>query len=164
MPLLNAPGSSRYTGWYRDQVNGRLEVYYLGTKVAEASANAFAVTGALSATTTFSATTTITAGTGLTVTAGDARVTAGNVRLGAVETFATTEPTSAVVMKTGTAPAGAITTSGGIFSSATVVQKIIAAGTVSNVETAVLIGLGVVGSAFSFAAAHGLIGAGTALA
>ena len=142
MPLLNAPGSSRYTGWFRDQVNGRLEVYYLGTKVAEASAAAFAVTGALSATTTLAATTTITAGTGLTVTtgngvitAGDARVTAGNVRLGAVEAFATTEPTSAVVMKAGTAPAGAITTSGGLFSSTTVVQKIIAAGTVSNVET-----------------------------
>jgi hypothetical protein len=38
-------------------------------------------------------------------------------------------------MKSGTAPAGAITTSGGIFSSDTVVRKIIAAGTVSNVET-----------------------------
>ena len=142
MPLLNAPGSSRYTGWYRDQVNGKLEVYYLGTKVAEASAAAFAVTGALSATTTFSATTTITAGTGLTVTtgngvvsAGDLRVTAGNVRLGAISTFGTTEPTEAVVMKTGTAPVGAITTSSGIFASTTVVRKIIADGTASNVET-----------------------------
>lgn len=142
MPLLNAPGSSRYTGWFRDQVNNKLEVYYNGTKVAEASAAAFAVTGALSATTTLAATTTITAGTGLTVTTGngtiavgDARVTAGNVRLGAVETFGTTEPTSAVVMKAGTAPVGAITTSTGIFSSTTVVRKIIADGTVSNVET-----------------------------
>ena len=63
------------------------------------------------------------------------KVTAGNLRLGAISAFATTEPTSAVVMKAGTAPAGAITTSGGIFSSATVVRKIIADGTVSNVET-----------------------------
>ena len=94
-----------------------------------------AVTGAITATTSIASTTTMTSGTQLTVTTGDARVTAGNVRLGAVETFATTEPTSALVMKAGTAPAGAITTSGGIFSSATVVQKIIAAGTVSNVET-----------------------------
>ena len=142
MPLLNAPASARYTGWYRDQVNGRLEVYYNGTKVAEASAAAFAVTGALSATTTLAATTTITAGTGLTVTtgnavvsAGDARVTAGNLRLGAVSAFATTEPTSAVVMKTGTAPSGAITTSGGIFTDGTTVKKIIADGTVSDVQT-----------------------------
>jgi hypothetical protein len=86
--------------------------------------------------------TTITAGTGLTVTtgnsvvtAGDLRVTAGNERLGAVAAFATTEPTSALVMKQGTAPVGAVTTSGGVFSSATVVRKIIADGTVSNVET-----------------------------
>lgn len=68
-------------------------------------------------------------------TTGDVRIVAGNLRLGAISTFGTTEPTSAVVMKAGTAPAGAITTSGGLFSSATVVQKIIAAGTVSNVET-----------------------------
>jgi hypothetical protein len=38
-------------------------------------------------------------------------------------------------MKTGTAFAGAITTSGGIQSTDTVLTKIIAAGTVSNIET-----------------------------
>jgi hypothetical protein len=38
-------------------------------------------------------------------------------------------------MKTGTAPVGAITTSGGIYSSSTVVRKVIADGTNSNVET-----------------------------
>lgn len=59
----------------------------------------------------------------------------GNFRAGPVNAFATTEPTQALVMEAGTAPAGAITTSGGLFSSATVVRKIIAAGTVSNVET-----------------------------
>ena len=142
MPLRNTPPNSRYTGWFKDQINNQLELYYNNTLVAVASAASFAVTGAISATTTLAATTTVTAGTGLTVTtgnavvtAGDLRVTAGNERLGAVSAFATTEPTSALVMKTGTAPAGAITTSGGIFSSSTVVRKIIAAGTVSNVET-----------------------------
>lgn len=131
MPNRSAPpASSRYTGFWRDMVNNTIELYHNGTLLASYSASTpNAVTGA------FSATTTVTGGTGLVATAGDGRITAGNLRLGAVETFATTEPTSAVVMKTGTAPAGAITTSGGIFSSATVVQKIIAAGTVSNVET-----------------------------
>ena len=135
MPNRNAPSSARYSGWYMDKVNNVLEWYSNGTKVGQASGSTVTYAGAVSATTTVAATTTITAGTGLTVTAGDAKVTAGNLRLGAIETFVTTEPTSAVVMKTGTAPAGAITTSGGLFSSATVVQKIIAAGTVSNVET-----------------------------
>lgn len=162
MPLVNAPinGKTRYTGWWHDQINSVLELYYAGTKVAQASSSAFTITGAvtspssiaattsvtsgttITATTSVSAGTTVTAGTGLTVTtgnsvvsAGDVRITAGNERLGVVSAFATTEPTSAVVMKQGTAPVGAITTSGGIFSSATVVRKIIAAGTVSNVET-----------------------------
>lgn len=72
---------------------------------------------------------------GVLATTGDVKVTAGNLRLGAISTFGTTEPTLAVVMKAGTAPAGAITTSGGLFASATVVRKIIADGTVSNVET-----------------------------
>jgi hypothetical protein len=69
------------------------------------------------------------------VTTGDAAITAGNLRLGPINAFATTEPTQAMVFEAGTAPAGAITTSGGLFSSATVVRKIIADGTVSNVET-----------------------------
>lgn len=118
-------------------VNNTIELYAGGTLLAAYSAAApNATTGAISATTT------VTGGTGLvataggvTATAGDIIGTAGNVRLGVISAFATTEPTSAVVMKAGTAPAGAITTSGGVFSSATVVQKIIAAGTVSNVET-----------------------------
>lgn len=160
MPLQNTPKVGTYTGWYRDQVNNRLELYFNSTLVAHATATTFvpavattspstlASTTSISAGTTLSATTsidagtTITAGTGMTVTtgnsvvtAGDLRVTAGNERLGVVSTFASTEPTSALVMKTGTAPAGAIATSGGIFSSATVVRKIIADGTVSNVET-----------------------------
>ena len=132
----NTPLSSKHSGWFNDAKNSRLEAYYLGNKIAEASTTVFTPTGALSTGTTITAGTGLTVTTGnSTVTAGDLRITAGNLRLGAVETFVTTEPTSAVVMKTGTAPAGAITTSGGIFSSATVVRKIIAAGTVSNVET-----------------------------
>jgi hypothetical protein len=109
--------------------------YVAGVRVGRVSSALLAVTGAITASTSIASTTTVTSGTQLTVTTGDARVTTGNLRLGVVSAFATTEPTSAVVMKTGTAPSGAITTSGGVFSSATVVQKIIADGTVSNVET-----------------------------
>lgn len=115
------------SGW-RKNAAGTLDFYYAGTKVGAVSAALLAITGATTTTTT------VTAGTGLTVTTGDSAVTAGNVRLGAISTFASTEPTSAYVMKQGTAPAGAITTSGGIFSSATVVRKIIAGSTVSNIE------------------------------
>jgi hypothetical protein len=135
MPNLDAPNSKRLRGWFFDQKNNVLEAYFNGTRVLGATASAVTLPLATTATTSIAATTTLTAGTGLVVTAGDAAVTAGNVRLGVISAFATTEPTSAVVMKAGTAPAGAITTSGGLFSSATVVQKIIAAGTVSNVET-----------------------------
>lgn len=140
--------SSTHNGWRWDRANSRLDFYYRGIRVGHIDANSFdsvlplAVTGGITATTTIAATTTVTAGTGLTVTtgngtitAGDLRVTAGNVRLGAVSAFATTEPVSAVVMKTGTAPAGAITTSGGLFTDGTTVKKIIADGTVSDVQT-----------------------------
>ena len=130
------PVSSIHNGFRYAPANSRLDVYYRGTRVGHFNAAGFSAAAAISATTT------VTAGTGLTVTtgnsvvtAGDLRVTAGNERLGAVSAFATTEPTSALVMKTGTAPAGSISTSGGLFSSSTVVRKIIADGTVSNVET-----------------------------
>ena len=55
--------------------------------------------------------------------------------LGTVSAFGTTQPTNALVLREGTAPVGAITTAVGLFSSATVVRKIIADGTASNVET-----------------------------
>jgi hypothetical protein len=128
--------SSIHNGWHWDPANTRLDFYYRGTRVGHI--NASGLSGALA----IDAATTVTAGTGLTVTAGnavvtagDARVTAGNVRLGAVSAFVTTEPVSAVVMKVGTAPAGAVTTSGGIFTDGTTVKKIIADGTVSDVQT-----------------------------
>lgn len=133
MPNLSAPpAGSRYTGLWRDMVNNTIELYANGTLLQSFSASVpNATTGAITATTT------ITAGTNLIATAGDARVTAGNLRLGAISTFATTEPTSAVVMKVGTNPVGAITTSGGLFvtTGGATISKIIAAGTVSQVET-----------------------------
>lgn len=125
-----------------DEANSRLSFYYKGSRQGHVDATGMdlvvgplAATGAITATTSIASTTTMTSGTQLTVTTGDARVTTGNLRLGVVSTFGTTEPTSAVVMKTGTAPAGAITTSGGVFTDGTTVKKIIADGTVSDVQT-----------------------------
>lgn len=142
MPNKNAPTNTRYSGWYNDKVNNVLEWYHNGTKVGQASGSTITYAGAITATTTVAATTTVTAGTGITATtgnitatAGDYRLTAGNYRAGAVSAFAMTEPVSAIVFKTGTAPAGAITTSGGVFSDGTTVKKIIADGTVSDVQT-----------------------------
>jgi hypothetical protein len=136
------PASSIHNGWRYDPVNSRLDFYYRGTRVGHIDANGLSGAAAIAATTTLAASTTVTAGTGViattggvTASAGDIIGTAGNLRLGAISAFATTEPTSAVVMKTGTAPAGAITTSSGIFASTTVCRKIIADGTVSDVQT-----------------------------
>lgn len=128
--------SGNATGWIRDRGNSRLDFYYEGTRIGHIDANGLTSASALAATTTVTGGTGVTATTGnVTATAGDVRVTAGNVRLGAVSAFGTTEPVSAVVMKVGTAPAGAITTSGGIFTDGTTVKKIIANGTVSDVQT-----------------------------
>lgn len=126
----NLPAGSKHTGWYRDGANGVLEWYHNGTKVGQASGAAVTYSGAITASTGL----TVTAGNA-TITAGDLRITAGNSRLGAVSAFASTEPVSASVWKAGTAPAGAITTSGGIFTDGTTVKKIIADGTVSDVQT-----------------------------
>jgi len=133
---------AKSSGWFRAAGRGDLELYYDGTRVGTVTATALNLP--LAPTLALAATTTITAGTGVTVTtgnntntAGDHRVTAGNVRLGAVNTFATTEPTSAYVMMVGTNPVGAITTSGGVFctTGGATLSKIIAAGTVSQIET-----------------------------
>jgi|TARA_R110002126_G_scaffold7491_3_gene36706 lipopolysaccharide export system protein LptA len=85
-----------------------------------------------SADTNFSAGVTLTTGD-MTVTAGDAHVVAQNLYLGAETAFATTEPTSAIIIKQGTAFAGAIVTSSAIQANATVLRKVIADGTISNV-------------------------------
>jgi hypothetical protein len=125
-----------HKGWDYDPVNARLDFYYQGTRVGHINGSGLTTVAALVATTTVTAATGLTVTTGnSTATSGDVRVTAGNMRLGVVSAFGTTEPTSAVVMKQGTAPVGAIGTSGGIFSDGTVVKKIIADGTASNVET-----------------------------
>jgi hypothetical protein len=122
--------SSTHKGWLNDRANSRLAAVYNSTEVFDFDANDMAIAVALTTALGQTATT-----GNITATAGDVRVTAGNVRLGAVSAFATTEPTSAIVFKSGTEFAGAIATSGGLMSSDTVVRKVIAAGTVSNVET-----------------------------
>jgi len=108
--------SSIHSGWRYDSANSRLDFYYRGTRVGNIDASG------------------LTAATGdLTVTTGDAHVVAQNLYLGAETAFGTTEPTSAIVFKQGTAFAGAITTSSGIQSNGTLLRKVIADGTVSNV-------------------------------
>ena len=72
-------------------------------------------------------------GTTTEITDGDLQVLAENLYLGAATAFATTEPTSAIIIKTGTAFAGAIVTSSAIQANDTVLRKIIADGTISNV-------------------------------
>ena len=124
--------SSVHTG-LRDEsrTNSRLTMRYNGLRIMNFTASGAAVENG-----TFTAGSGMTASSGnIIATTGDIRATAGNYRGGPVNAFATTEPTQSVVLEAGTAPAGAITTSSGIFSSATVLRKIIADGTASNVET-----------------------------
>jgi hypothetical protein len=122
--------SPTHNGWRWDPTNTRLDFYYRG--VRQGHVNTSGVTS-LQGLFAVGAITTTTGN--VTATAGDLRVTAGNARLGVVSAFATTEPTSWLVCKQGTQPSGAITTSGGIGANATTVQKIVAGGTINNVET-----------------------------
>lgn len=120
--------SSKHRGWAYDSA-GRLRALYNGTEVFDFDADDLAFSVAVTSSSTFTSTLT-----------GNAFVAAtGNVALGNPGAFATTQPQGAVIMGGtslgGVAPAGAIATAGGIFASDTVVRKIIAAGTVSNVET-----------------------------
>ena len=140
--------SSRHTGWRHDHVNNHLEVVIDGTQVGSFRGSGNDLTLDTNGLTVTAGGATITAG-GLTVTAGGATVTAGdltvtagdahvvaqNLYMGAETAFATTEPTSAVIFKTGTQAAGAIVTSSALFANNTVLRKIIADGTVSNVES-----------------------------
>ena len=119
--------SGNHSGFRRNIASSTLEVLNDGTLAAtfnDATNDLVLPTNGL----------TITAGD-LTVTAGDAHVTAQNLYMGAETAFATTEPTSAIIFKAGTAAAGAIVTSSALFASSTVLRKIIADGTVSNVES-----------------------------
>ena len=127
--------SGRHRGFLFDAANSRLAVVYDGTEVWDFDGNDMDINQNLvaSGTLTVDGAQTL---TGVTTHSAETRIANGfNLRIGTISAFATTEPTNTVVMRAGTAPAGAITTAGGLFSSTTVVQKIIAAGTVSNVET-----------------------------
>ena len=122
MPYKTAAGS-RHKGWWHDQINARIVAVFNGTEIFDYDGNDLAIAQAA-------------AFAGVATHNAELRVAQGfNVRVGTISAFATTEPTNAIVFKEGTAFAGAIATSGGLQSSATVVTKIIAAGTVSNVET-----------------------------
>ena len=105
-------------GFRWDKGNSRLEVQVDGTIAAR-----FDDTGSYL---------TIPAG-GITVTDGDVKIVAENLYMGTSGDFATTEPTSAIIFQSGTAPAGAIVTASALFANDTVLRKIVAGGTISNV-------------------------------
>lgn len=126
--------SATHNGWRYDPSNSRLDFYYRGTRVGHIAASAVVFTQGATGTTW--------TGTGDVTLSGagsDFVSAAGNVQIGNPGTFGTTQPQGAVVMGgsslSGIAPAGSITTAGAVFASDTVVRKIIAAGTASNVET-----------------------------
>ena len=123
--------SDTHNGWQWDRANSRLNFRYRGSLTGYISASKL-LGVALESSTSVLAGTTVTAGSNLVAAT-------GNTVLGTPGTFASTQPVAAVVMggssSGGTAPAGAITTSGAVFASDTVVRKIIADGTASNVET-----------------------------
>ena len=137
---MAGPSGTR-RGWKFDKHNGRLAAVYDDTEVWDFDGNDMdiAVNLVASGTLTVDGATTLTGAqtlTGITTHSDELRVANGkNIRVGTIAAFATTEPTNAIVFQGGTEFAGAITTSGGLMSSATVVRKVIAAGTVSNVET-----------------------------
>lgn len=126
--------SSKHKGWFLDQVNNRLVACFNGTEIFDFDGNdlAFSVAMALN-------TPTVAGDISLSGAGSDFISPAGNVQIGNPGAFATTQPQGAVVMGgsslSGVAPVGAITTAGAVFASDTVVRKIIAAGTASNVET-----------------------------
>jgi len=144
---MSTPASSTYTGWWDDKENSRLDYYYRGTKVGHMNATTFVLAASVGLTVTDTGLTvtagglTVTSGGAivtagdLVVTAGDAQVLAENLYMGAATAFGTTEPTSAVIFKAGTAPSGTITTSCAAYTDGTVLKKIIAANTISNIET-----------------------------
>ena len=131
-------------GWRWDGANSRLDVDVDGTTVARfddvtndltLTTNGLGVTAGGVTVAAGGLTTTGDETNDLTVTAGDAHVVAANLYMGAETAFATTEPTSAIIFKQGTQAAGAIVTSTALMANATVLRKIIADGTISNVES-----------------------------
>ncbi len=117
------PPGNNHTGWYRDGVNNLLEWYTNGTKIGQASGSTVTMSGAVT-------------NTGVTTASAELRVATGfNIRLGGTDTFVTTQPTNTLVIKVGTAPSGAVTTSVGLFTDGVTMKKIIADNTVSDVQT-----------------------------
>lgn len=128
--------SSIHRGWLFDATNQRLAAVFNATEVFDFDANDMVITPALTVTGALVGSSTVVA-TGVLTASAESRIANGfNLRIGTISTFATTEPTNAVVMKVGTNPVGAITTSGGIFvtTGGATISKIIAAGTVSQIE------------------------------
>ena len=127
--------SGKHRGFLFDAQNGRLAVVYNGTEVWDFDGNDMDINQNLvaSGTVTVDGATTL---TGVVTMSAEARIANGfNLRIGTISAFGTTEPTNWTVWRAGTQPAGAITTAGGIGANTTTVQKIIAAGTINNVET-----------------------------
>ena len=129
MPQQATSTSARAKGWYFDQVNGRLAAVYNGTEVFDFDANDMSVAQNLTAAGTFTS-------TGVATASAELRVANGfNIRVGTISAFGTTEPTNWIVFRSGTQPAGTITTAGGIGADNTTVQKIVAGGTIDSVQT-----------------------------
>jgi hypothetical protein len=133
--------SATHTGWHYEPANSRLNFYYRGTRVGHIADTAMRLVGTLTVDGASTLTGAVAGAADITLTgAGVDYISAsGNAQLGNPGTFASTQPQGAVVMGgsslNGVAPAGAITTAGAVFASDTVVRKIIADGTASNVET-----------------------------
>lgn len=125
-------------GWQWDGANSRGSIWIDGVEAARFDDTGSYLTIPAGGVTITAGGLTVSAGGatitgGVTVATGDSANTAGNYRGGPINAFGTTEPTQAVVLDAGTAPAGAITESSGVFASTTVLRKIIADGTISNV-------------------------------
>lgn len=130
MPLRSA-AFPRHRGWWNDQINGRIVAVYNGTEIFDFDGNDIAISQTLTSSAALISS----------LTGNAFRAATGNVTLGGAPAFATVQPQGAVKMggttapTTGIAPVGAITTAGAVFASDTVVRKIIAAGTASNIQT-----------------------------
>lgn len=127
----------RHKGWWHDGINNRLVAVFNGTEIFDFDGNdvAIAQNAAMLGTLAVTGAQTL---TGVTTHSAETRIAEGfNLRIGTISTFGTTEPTNAVVLKVGTNPVGAITTSGGIFvtTGGATISKIIADGTVSTIQT-----------------------------
>ena len=136
MPFQTA-AKPRHKGWWFDQINNRLVAVFNGTEVFDFDANDVAFASGVSV--SLAGAGTGTADITLSGAGSDFISLLGSVRIGTPAVFATTQGQGVVHMGGsslgGVAPSGATVTSGAVFASDTVVRKIIADGTASNVET-----------------------------